>query len=91
MYLFGSGAELGDWDPADAVPGSAIGYSEERPLWSFEVELPANTSLGYAYVRREPDGAVLFETRNRTLDVPLCGGQATQEDAWVGPVGVPPR
>jgi glucoamylase len=48
----------------------------------------------YAYLRKEPDGSLLFETRNRTLGVDACEqevlGEKTVEDVWVGPVGVPP-
>lgn len=94
VYLTGNTTDLGQWNPNDAVPGSANEYTAERPLWSFTVELPANSSVEYGYLRKEPDGAVLMETRNRTLEVPLCGDtifapNATVEDEWVGPTGTP--
>jgi glucoamylase len=94
VYLIGNVSELGDWRPSDALPGSAAGYTEERPLWTFEVELPEKSKVEYAYLRKEPDGSLLFETRNRTLGVDACEqevlGEKTVEDVWVGPVGVPP-
>lgn len=90
IYLGGNTIELGNWNPAEALPGSAIAYSAERPLWSFVVELPANSSVQYNYIRKEDNGEYLFETTNRTLAVPPCGGSnAPVEDAWVGPVGTP--
>ncbi|KAF2703031.1 carbohydrate-binding module family 20 protein [Pleomassaria siparia CBS 279.74] len=93
IYLSGSGSDLGNWNPSDALSGSAINYSADRPLWSFTVELPANSTLGYRYLRKESDGSYLYETSNRTLAVAPCasGDTATVEDAWVGPVGVPPN
>jgi glucoamylase len=92
IYLSGDSAEFGNWSPADAVPGNAGGYTSERPLWSFDVDMAANSTVSYGYLRNEPDGMWLYETRNRTLSVPACGekGDLTVEDAWVGPVGTPP-
>jgi glucoamylase len=94
VYLSGNTTDLGAWRPADALPGSAEGYSEERPLWTFEVELPQGIGVEYRYVRKESDGSYLFEERNRTLEVPFCtstegGNDKVVEDAWVGPVGSP--
>lgn len=95
LYLIGSTSDLGNWSPSDALAGGASDYTAERPLWKFEVELPANSTLQYQYIRKEPDGSILYETTNRTLTVPVCAnvvgpGNATVEDAWVGPVGTPP-
>ncbi|KAF2106605.1 1, 4-alpha-D-glucan glucohydrolase [Lophiotrema nucula] len=95
IYLSGSSVDLGEWRTGDALAMSASGYTDARPLWSAEVELPANSSVVYHYLRNEPDGSWLYETTNRTLDVPVCGNMvggsnATVEDAWVGPVGTPP-
>lgn len=92
VYLSGSTADLGNWSPSDALPGSASDYTDARPLWVFDVELPADSTVQYKYIRREPDGSVLYETKNRTLDVPPCAnsigpGNATIEDAWDGPTG----
>ncbi|KAF2865736.1 family 15 glycosyl hydrolase [Massariosphaeria phaeospora] len=97
VYLSGSTAELGNWRDADALPGSASGYTQARPLWTFTAELPANSSLAYRYMRKEPDGNVIYESRNRTAGVPECsanvvgGTNSTIEDAWVGEVGSPSR
>jgi len=95
IYLTGNIVDLGNESPNDALPGSAIAYSAERPLWTFTVELPANSTVAYNYLRKESDGSYLYETLNRTVDVPVCvnggaGQNVTLEDAWVGPVGTPP-
>jgi glucoamylase len=95
IYLTGNSTDLGNEDPNNALPGSAIAYSAKRPLWTFTVELAANSTVAYNYLRKEPDGSYLYETSNRTLHVPSCvnggaGQNVTLEDAWVGPIGTPP-
>ncbi|KAL1593749.1 hypothetical protein SLS60_010481 [Paraconiothyrium brasiliense] len=91
IYLFGNSTDLGDWRVGDALAGSADGYTSERPLWTFTVELPAGAALEYKFLRKEPSGEVLYEVENRSLDVPACGdeapGEETVEDNWNGPVG----
>lgn len=91
IYLFGSSAELGNWNVNDALAGSAAGYTSARPLWTFSVELPGGAQLEYKYLRKEPSGEVLYEYVNRDLNVPQCGrgelGQQTVEDSWNGPSG----
>lgn len=94
IYLSGNTTDLGNWGPSDALAGSAIGYTAERPLWTFEVELPANATVEYRYLRKQDDGEWLFETRNRTVQIPSCtdtvpGDGTVVEDAWVGPTGTP--
>jgi glucoamylase len=94
IYLSGNTTDLGNWAPGDALAGSALGYTPERPLWKFEVELPADATVEYRYLRKEDGGEWLFETRNRTVKVPSCantvpGDGTVVEDAWVGPTGMP--
>ncbi|ORY19259.1 1, 4-alpha-D-glucan glucohydrolase [Clohesyomyces aquaticus] len=93
VYLTGNTTDLGKWNSADALPGNAIGYTDQRPLWTFDVELPASSFIGYKYLRIEPNGTDIFETVNRTYAVSPCatgtGGTATIEDAWTGPTGTP--
>ena len=87
----GNTADTGDWDPANADGMGASDYTSSRPLWDLTVELEAGEALSYKYLRQESDGSYLYETVNRTLQIPACGqpGPVTN-DAWVGPVGVPP-
>ncbi|KAF2196784.1 glucoamylase precursor [Delitschia confertaspora ATCC 74209] len=91
IYLTGNVTELGNWRTSDSIPGDAGGYTSERPLWKFEVELPENEVVGYGYLRLEDDGEWLKETANRTVSVPKCGASetVTVQDAWVGPTGIP--
>lgn len=72
IYLSGSTSDLGNWNPNDALPGSAQYYTEERPLWTFTVELPASETIHFSYMRKRPDGSVLYETMERVMNVPVC-------------------
>jgi glucoamylase len=95
IYLSGSTTDLGSWVPSDSLAMSASQYTEARPLWTVDVELPANSTVHYTYLRKQPDGKWLNETSVNTYDVPICAnvigpGKATVEDAWEGPVGTPP-
>ncbi|PVH94434.1 carbohydrate-binding module family 20 protein [Periconia macrospinosa] len=95
IYITGNTSELGNFNTHDALGGSALGYTAERPLWNFAAELPANLPVEYQYLRIEPDGTVIPESKNRTLTVQSCSGnngtvgEQTVEDAWDGPVGTP--
>ncbi|KAF1998194.1 carbohydrate-binding module family 20 protein [Amniculicola lignicola CBS 123094] len=94
LYLWGNVSELGNWIPTDALAGSANGYTQDRPLWTFDVELPADSNVRYYYLRKEPDGSFLYETVDRMFTNLECAesvgpGSTTIEDVWVGPTGTP--
>ncbi|KAF2757603.1 putative glucan 1,4-alpha-glucosidase [Pseudovirgaria hyperparasitica] len=94
VYIFGNTTDLGAWNTQDAIAGNAAGYTSDRPLWDFEIDLPASSGVEYAFLRAEPDGSFIREDVNRTYTIPPCGdvpgnGTATVEDAWSGPVGTP--
>ena len=90
IYITGNDSTLGDWDTSNADPLNPGNYTSERPLWYVYLDLPADTTVSYSYVRQESDGSYLYETGNRTVTVPACKGTSvTQEDAWVGPTGTP--
>ncbi|KAF2467876.1 uncharacterized protein BDR25DRAFT_358143 [Lindgomyces ingoldianus] len=95
IYLTGNTADLGNWSASDALSGSAVGYTDQRPLWSFELELPGNSSIDYKYLRKEPSRTNILETTNRTYSIPVCanqaGGSAMVEDAWVDLTRTPSR
>ncbi|KAF2267267.1 1, 4-alpha-D-glucan glucohydrolase [Lojkania enalia] len=95
IYLSGNTTDLGNWRVFDAFAMSANEYTQERPLWTIDVELPANETIQYHYLRSQPNGTWIHETKNRTYTVPPCanviGGNVTIDDAWVGPVGTPPK
>jgi glucoamylase len=89
IYVIGNIDDLGAWNINNAIPMGAGGYTEARPLWSVSAYLDAAESVIYQYVRREDcNQPYIYETINRKLMVPACGGASiTTNDAWVGPVG----
>ena len=58
VYVVGSVAALGGWDPSKAVPLSSSGY----PVWSGEVSVPVNTSFEYKYLKKDSSGTVTWES-----------------------------
>lgn len=89
IYAVGSSDDFGAWDIDNSYPLNPGGYTAERPLWTLSAYLPAGQSISYKFARQEDCGQpFVYETGNRTLTVPPCGGApVTIEDAWVGPVG----
>jgi glucoamylase len=89
LYVIGNTTDLGAWDIDNALPMGAGGYTSQRPLWSVSAYLNAGESVSYQYVRQEDcNQPYIYETVNRTLTVPACGGATiTTNDAWVGPLG----
>ena len=90
IYLTGNDSALGDWDTSNADPLNPGNYTSKRPLWYVYLDLPADSTISYSYVRQESNGNYLYETGNRTVTVPACNSTSvTQEDTWVGPTGTP--
>ena len=89
IYVIGNTTDLGAWDVDNAYPMSADDYTQDRPLWNVSVYLTAGETINYKYVRQEDcNQPYIYETENRTLTVPPCGGASiSTNDAWVGPVG----
>lgn len=85
VFLSGSIAQLGSWDPSNAVPLKAASYSAADPLWYASVTLPTGTSFQYKYLIKNSDGSVTWESDpNRSYAVlGACGGVLTVEnDTW---------
>ncbi|GLU46125.1 carbohydrate-binding module family 20 domain-containing protein [Nocardiopsis ansamitocini] len=81
VYVVGSVAQLGNWDPGKAVKLSSADY----PLWKGTVSLPGGTSFTYKYVKKNPDGTVEWEQRgNRFATADDSGGgcSRTFADNW---------
>jgi glucoamylase len=89
IYAVGSSDDFGAWNIDNSYPLNPGGYTAERPLWTLSAYLPAGQEISYKYARQQNCGQPwVYESGNRTLTVPACGGKAvTIEDAWVGPVG----
>ncbi|KAI4120454.1 MAG: hypothetical protein LQ347_007091, partial [Umbilicaria vellea] len=84
VFVVGSITQLGNWDPANAVPLQANGYSSAYPLWSVTVALPAGTTFQYKYLIKEVGGEVVWESDpNRQFTVPRsCATTTTENDVW---------
>ncbi|KAH8594506.1 1, 4-alpha-D-glucan glucohydrolase [Bisporella sp. PMI_857] len=91
IYVVGSSADLGSWDIDNSYPLGAGGYTAERPLWSGSAYLSAGETVSYKYVRQENcDQPYIYESINRTLAIPPCGGATVvTDDAWTGEYGTP--
>ncbi|MFD7639409.1 carbohydrate-binding module family 20 domain-containing protein [Kitasatospora sp. NPDC059795] len=77
VYLVGSLAQLGSWDPNAAVALSSSGY----PVWSGSVQLPANTAFEYKYIVKDASGNVTWESgANHSANTGASGG--TLNDSW---------
>jgi len=78
VFLVGSIPALGNWNTANAVPLSSATY----PIWSATVSLPANTSFQYKYIKKNPDGSIIWESDPNRSDTTGSGGSATVQDTW---------
>ncbi|MEV6211595.1 CBM20 domain-containing protein [Kitasatospora sp. NPDC051914] len=80
VYVIGDLAELGGWDPAKAVPLSTS--YKVYPEWTGFTALPPNTAVQYKYLKKDPDGGVVWEDGpNRTTTTPPTG-TLTVHDSW---------
>ncbi|MFF5184734.1 carbohydrate-binding module family 20 domain-containing protein [Streptomyces sp. NPDC000345] len=78
VYVVGSIASLGSWNPVDAVPLSAASY----PTWSKSVVVPRNTTFEYKYVKKDGSGNVTWESgTNRSYTTSSSTGY-TATDTW---------
>ncbi|PNH41634.1 hypothetical protein VD0004_g5522 [Verticillium dahliae] len=93
IYVVGGAPSLGNWNVENAQPLTADGYTDARPLWAIDVDLDAaGQTVTYQFVRRQNCGqGYIYETVNRTVDVPACGvtTPTVLEATWTGPVGTP--
>lgn len=89
IFVVGNTSDLGAWNIDNSLPLGAGGYTSQRPLWSVSAFLAAGETIDYKYARQEDcNQPFIYETVNRTLTVPACGGASiTTNDAWDGPVG----
>ncbi|KAJ5272341.1 hypothetical protein N7478_007466 [Penicillium angulare] len=78
IYILGGSPTLGEWDSHNAVAMSADNY----PEWQVTVQMPANGTSSYQYIRRESDGSWIYESKNRTITTGDCnsGIQAVSDN-----------
>ena len=83
LLLYGNSTELGAWEVSEAWPLGAESYNQERPLWQLRIELPADETLAYKYVRKGSGGELVPESQERTLRVNGCGSKLlVVNDHW---------
>lgn len=68
IVILGSALTLGEWDESNAVGLSADTY----PVWTATLDMPANSTVTYQYLRAEPDGSFIHERLNRTITTGGC-------------------
>ncbi|KAF2157315.1 carbohydrate-binding module family 20 protein [Myriangium duriaei CBS 260.36] len=84
VYLVGSIAQLGSWNPSNGIALSASKYTSSNNLWYVQVSLAPGQTFQYKYVRKEADGSFKWESDpNRSYTVPsTCSGTLTENDSW---------
>lgn len=84
VFITGSLTELGNWAPADAIPLSASKYTQNDPLWYVEIDIPAERTFEYKYIKKLTNGDVVWESDpNREYAAPTgCGSSGTVNDTW---------
>ncbi|GAA4877338.1 carbohydrate-binding module family 20 domain-containing protein [Kitasatospora terrestris] len=80
LFVVGDLAELGAWDPAKAVPLSTDAGT--YPLWTGTAPLPPDTAVQYKYLKKNPDGTVIWEGGDNRTGVTPPTGAPTFTDTW---------
>ncbi|KZW02770.1 glycoside hydrolase family 15 protein [Exidia glandulosa HHB12029] len=79
IYLTGSVAELRNWSPDNAIgPLSNPNY----PIWTVTVQVPANQTIEYKYIRKNGGSVVWESDPNRSFRSATTGGSVTLNDVW---------
>ncbi|KAJ7056051.1 glycoside hydrolase [Mycena amicta] len=78
IFLVGSISQLGTWDPASSLALSSASY----PVWTITVNLPANTSFEYKFIRKETDGSVVWESDPNRSVTTVGSGTQTISTSW---------
>ncbi|MFB7057438.1 carbohydrate-binding module family 20 domain-containing protein [Streptomyces vinaceus] len=66
VFVVGSVAALGAWDPAAAVPLGAGDY----PIWSANTLVPSEVAIEYKYLVKRSDGSTTWESGPNRVFVP---------------------
>jgi len=79
IFVVGSLPQLGNWDPSNAIPLNPVNY----PVWGATVYLPPNTPFEYKFIRKESNGAIVWESDpNRQDTTPASGVQLISTTSW---------
>ncbi|GAA5168160.1 alpha-amylase family glycosyl hydrolase [Ornithinimicrobium tianjinense] len=80
IYLVGNVAELGAWDPAEAVGPF---FNPEYPEWFLPVSMPGGEQVEFKLIKKSSDGTVTWEGgNNRTYLVPNTGATDSPVYTW---------
>ncbi|TFL05049.1 glycoside hydrolase [Pterulicium gracile] len=77
IFVVGSLAQLGAWNPDAAVALSSASY----PVWTGTVNVAPNTEFQYKFLRKGPNGVQWTSDPNFTVRTPASGSQ-TLNDSW---------
>ena len=78
VYVVGNIPALGSWNTANAIALSSAGY----PVWSKAVNLPPSTAVEYKYIKKDGNGAVIWESGSNRLFTTPASGSLTRNDTW---------
>jgi glucoamylase len=83
VFVVGALTQLANWDPSGAKPLSADKYTASDPLWYAEIDVPAETSFEYKYIKKV-NGQVVWESdpNRRFVTSTGCGSTSTTNDNW---------
>jgi alpha-glucosidase len=76
IIILGSSNTLGSDNVVNAAPLSANTY----PIWSASIDMPADGTFTYQYVRSQPDGTFVYENVNRTITTGDCDSTGSTQD-----------
>jgi alpha-glucosidase len=88
IYVFGSAVTIGS---GDDIHNSVLLSANNYPTWKMTVDMPANTTVTYQYVRKESDGSWIYEATNRTITTGDCGTSLSTDDTITTPQGTPSK
>lgn len=77
ILILGSSITLGNDNIVNSAPLNANNY----PIWSAEIDMPADGTFTYQYVRSQPDGTFIYENSNRTITTGDCDSTESTQDS----------
>ncbi|KAI9511955.1 glycoside hydrolase family 13 protein [Russula earlei] len=78
ILVVGSLPELGNWDPSNAIPLDPAHF----PVWGATVYLPPSTKFEYKFIRKEPNGKIVWESGASREDTTPAWGVQSIVTSW---------
>ncbi|MFD0435375.1 carbohydrate-binding module family 20 domain-containing protein [Streptomyces chartreusis] len=78
VFVVGSIAALGSWNPADAIPLSPASY----PKWSGSVTVPRSTAFEFKYIKKDGSGNVTWESGANRSYTTGSSPEYSTDDTW---------